>query len=458
MSIQIEQLSEEEREEIINYGIRRSIVISISTIVTIMAGYLLGIVWQSIFFLFCFSALRKYAGGYHADTPIRCYFLSFITLFIALMGIKILQCDDNVGILIQTINLLIIIFLSPIDSVVHRLEYEEKKEYGTRAKKIALIYYVLYCILKKASIVYISTPIAVACSMVGISLIGGYINGNVKYMITTNGTILNNSIIEMFIKNDFLVSVSLDGISKIHNKNRAFASGKGSMDLVAKNTKKLLAHISNLNCQITLRREDIPFLEEAVTALWEMGVDKVYSNIVFDKNEIYQEKDYKELKFQAEILSDLMYQHLISGSKNIYGNIFDYMQNLHTRNYAINCFVWKEKIAAFASNGDAYSCYRLVGENDFLLGNVRQHDFTVFSKPFEKQKVAQCQNCYCQLYCGEGCPCENLVYNSDINIPAEEWCEKNKILFDISLRLYLKIKVNEPDLFRKLCKYWEENR
>lgn len=47
MSIQIEQLSEEEREEIINYGIRRSIVISISTIVTIMAGYLLGIVWQS---------------------------------------------------------------------------------------------------------------------------------------------------------------------------------------------------------------------------------------------------------------------------------------------------------------------------------------------------------------------------------------------------------------------------
>ena len=118
MSIQIEQLSEEEREEIINYGIRRSIVISISTIVTIMAGYLLGIVWQSIFFLFCFSALRKYAGGYHADTPIR---------------------------------------------------------YGTRAKKIALIYYVLYCILKKASIVYISTPIAVACSMVGISLIGGYI-------------------------------------------------------------------------------------------------------------------------------------------------------------------------------------------------------------------------------------------------------------------------------------------
>lgn len=36
MSIQIEQLSEEEREEIINYGIRRSIVISISTIVTIV--------------------------------------------------------------------------------------------------------------------------------------------------------------------------------------------------------------------------------------------------------------------------------------------------------------------------------------------------------------------------------------------------------------------------------------
>ena len=79
MSIQIEQLSEEEREEIINYGIRRSIVISISTIVTIMAGYLLGIVWQSIFFLFCFSALRKYAGGYHAEC--NCKLQKFLSTF-----------------------------------------------------------------------------------------------------------------------------------------------------------------------------------------------------------------------------------------------------------------------------------------------------------------------------------------------------------------------------------------
>lgn len=178
MSIQMEQLSEEEREGIINYGIRRTTIIFISIVVTIMVGYLLGIIWQSIVFLLCFIALRKYAGRYHADTPIKYYFISFITLFIALIVIKVVQCRAALGILIQTINLFIVMYLSPVDNAVRRLEDEEKKKYGTRAKIIALILYILYCVLKVISVEDISKPIAMACLMVGTSLIGAFLLSN----------------------------------------------------------------------------------------------------------------------------------------------------------------------------------------------------------------------------------------------------------------------------------------
>lgn len=56
------QMSEEEQEEIIKYGTKRRITILLSTVITIMMGWFLGIAWQSIILWFSLSILRKYAG------------------------------------------------------------------------------------------------------------------------------------------------------------------------------------------------------------------------------------------------------------------------------------------------------------------------------------------------------------------------------------------------------------
>lgn len=54
-------------------------------------------------------------------------------------------------------------------------------------------------------------------------------NGNtVRYSVTTNGTILNTELLNLFQKNDFIVTVSIDGGELIQNRNRPFATGKGS--------------------------------------------------------------------------------------------------------------------------------------------------------------------------------------------------------------------------------------
>lgn len=52
------------------------ITVLINLISTIVIGVIAGNVFESIAFLVFYIPLRSYAGGYHASTPRRCYFIS----------------------------------------------------------------------------------------------------------------------------------------------------------------------------------------------------------------------------------------------------------------------------------------------------------------------------------------------------------------------------------------------
>lgn len=61
----------------------------------------------------------------------------------------------------------------------------------------------------------------------------------ISFSITTNGTLLNDEIIEFLAREDVMLLISLDGPKEIHDKNRRFANGQGSFDTVVKNVKRL---------------------------------------------------------------------------------------------------------------------------------------------------------------------------------------------------------------------------
>lgn len=54
---------------------------------------------------------------------------------------------------------------------------------------------------------------------------------NITYNITSNGTIMNSDILSMLSENNVILTISLDGPTKIHNANRRYATnGNGSYD------------------------------------------------------------------------------------------------------------------------------------------------------------------------------------------------------------------------------------
>lgn len=59
------------------------------------------------------------------------------------------------------------------------------------------------------------------------------------FSMTTNLTLLSDSILDFLVKNDFVLLVSLDGGKENHDAKRVFANGKGTFDTVLKNLERI---------------------------------------------------------------------------------------------------------------------------------------------------------------------------------------------------------------------------
>lgn len=61
----------------------------------------------------------------------------------------------------------------------------------------------------------------------------------VGYYITTNGTLLDEEAIALFLKYNFQVTISLDGPQTVHDRYRVFPDGRGSYERIVSNLKRL---------------------------------------------------------------------------------------------------------------------------------------------------------------------------------------------------------------------------
>ncbi len=168
----ITQFTNEERQEIIAYGWERTKVILISVAVVLGMGMVFRMMTQSVIFFMAFSMIRRYAGGYHADSQKRCYVISFVILLISFGLIKMGYFSH---IYIQGIATLLICALAPVENANHRLEECEKKRYGRKTRIRAVGLFLFSCVLWYWQKEKLVTPIVVANLVVVFSLIAGVI-------------------------------------------------------------------------------------------------------------------------------------------------------------------------------------------------------------------------------------------------------------------------------------------
>lgn len=124
--------TEDERELYI-YGLFMFFSHFIYLVLVFIFGCILKCVFESIFFYLAFYQLRRYAGGYHAKTELRCEIFSLILILVSLTLIKVLQYYNlHILLFFGLISAIAIFFMAPLDTPEKPLS---KKEFTFFRKK-----------------------------------------------------------------------------------------------------------------------------------------------------------------------------------------------------------------------------------------------------------------------------------------------------------------------------------
>ena len=171
-------LSENEKLEIIEYGLERGKKELLFLGFVLLVGLILGIFWQGIIFWLTFCAIRRYAGGYHADTEQRCMIISASVIIIVFLIIRCWTVEIWITILLQVICYGIIMILSPVSNKNRILDETEQKRFRKNTHLIATIVMIFSLLLCLADCLYIVVPIAMAYIVLAVALLVGVCKNN----------------------------------------------------------------------------------------------------------------------------------------------------------------------------------------------------------------------------------------------------------------------------------------
>lgn len=140
-------LIKNEDKEIYKYAFN-IILSSLIHIATVMIlGLCFNLFIESLVFYFSFIAIRKFAGGYHAKTPVRCYLFSFASNIIILCLVKWLSSINTLFIFIfiifELLCVVLILLISPLDTENNPLTGQEKKMYRMLTSIITILIFII---------------------------------------------------------------------------------------------------------------------------------------------------------------------------------------------------------------------------------------------------------------------------------------------------------------------------
>ena len=106
---------EDEEYEIYQYGLEQLFTNLLNLVTLLVIGISIGMIWQGIIFVLAFMSMRKYAGGYHSTTPLRCYFLTNIVILSMLSVMKYMEINIFIYWGLFIVSSIIILELSPVE-------------------------------------------------------------------------------------------------------------------------------------------------------------------------------------------------------------------------------------------------------------------------------------------------------------------------------------------------------
>jgi len=228
----------------------------------------------------------------------------------------------------------------------------------------------------------------------------------IRHVLLTNGYSLSEDMLHAIGERKMSVSISLDGIGAVHDRQRATIGGDGSFLEIHKNISSLIELGVKPYILTTVTRNNQDQLQELAQYCTERGLGfrlSLYRGT--GENRQNFEGDHEKLASDLVDFYEWFGNHL--PEKNLHTNHRFCDVNL-LRPKATNCGIGKSSVAIDTSGKLAicqYQMDRTIGDirNDGVLDSLNRQNFYNPSKDNAKF-VPECKSCQWLYTCANGCP------------------------------------------------------
>ncbi len=256
-------------------------------------------------------------------------------------------------------------------------------------------------------------------------------NKNVCFLLNTNGTLIDDDMMNFFVQEKFTVTVSIDGPQKVNDANRVFLNGRGSFRRIAENIEKLKKGGVDFNLRATISPKNTRLLE---TFLFFESMEVPYSYAFTIDSDV---KDRSTTHFDAngiktidKQLGEVMnfFTRKFMGKENIYCNDFQRNINrLRTKSVRYQgCAAGRSSLIVDEA-GEYYPCQNMLSYQDMSVGNVSEGIDNSRLQLFRSKEVSQlasCRQCWAKYLCGGSCEAERHLLGQE----SKDWKQKGKMI------------------------------
>lgn len=265
----------------------------------------------------------------------------------------------------------------------------------------------------------------------------------VVFSITTNGTLIDEEVVEIFKKYNVNVCISIDGGREIQCNQRPLSNGENSFN-------KMMPMVNKL------RKNDIPVMARATYYNYDIPLKRVYNELLLlGFNEIQVVPDILHIANMEEIEKLLyevenFYQYCLDYKKNIlYGDIVYPFTSIALSirmlyytpfSYDYSCESGKSLIAIDPS-GNVYPCHRLSSDTNNVICNVKEaRDWNNRNSEIELQESCSkmnCRECWNKYTCTHGCAA------NETTLSKRAFCEYSKKMTEVAIAISSHMNADE---------------
>lgn len=269
-----------------------------------------------------------------------------------------------------------------------------------------------------------------------------------KYVIVTNGTLVDDECIDFFVKYFESVTISLDGCKEINDYNRFYSlnSNESVYDKICETIKRIKEKDKNFNicCEGTINKAHICDYKKNKDvgnfySVMKKGFDYFQASPVFGYNDDdvnLQNVDEKDiLEYFDKLICKSIYKE--NGKIKKYIPSKDLYEILRDRIDVGNGCGANESDIAVDVGGNLYPCFMFIGDSDFFIGNVNNFDLNnclskrniILQNMAKANKNEKCNSCWAEKLCSLSyahCIGSKKIVNGDISKPIDLNCKISK--------------------------------